>query len=89
MSDKVFVLAIGALISYFVTTLVSRSGMVKISESIVDQHTKVYHQDNVRTAIQAHAKECPAPDDTRKIKMAVAFLVMKNGGNPKDFGLNE
>lgn len=81
--DRIFVFAVGALISFFITSISTRGVLVKIVERAVDQHAQSCK------SVDNHTKECTAPHDLQGLKLAVGFLVLRNGGNPKDFGLTE
>jgi type II secretory pathway component PulC len=40
-----------------------------------------------RKIVQKHEQTCHARKDFQDIKIALAFLVIKTGGNPKDYNL--
>lgn len=40
-----------------------------------------------RKLVQMHEQMCPARRGLQSIKTALAFLVAKTGGNPKDYNL--
>lgn len=67
-------------------------------EGAIKHHEEVYHRDEVvaivKEGIREHERHCIAPGKLEIIfdklechNTALAFLVSKNGGNPKELGL--
>ena len=78
---------IGALISFFVTTLSQRKMFTDISQTMIDVHVRIAHQHDMEDLIKQHEKGCNASKDITKLQKGLIFLVGQLGGDPKDIGL--
>lgn len=70
---------VGGLITFFINNLAMRKMMVEIAKETA--------RPMIDRSINEHEKSCQVPQDVKKIKMAVSWLVMKNGGDLRDLGL--
>ena len=90
MQIVIYVLCIfiGALISYFVTTLTTRNIQKAIAKEITLTHEQVHHQKSIDSKIDKHIKNCPSAKDHDAVRTSLIFLVDKAGGNLHELGLS-
>jgi len=79
----VFTVMASALISVMLAPKVLK----KLVEEAISAHVSIDHQIDIKTAIVEHTNACVAYGTIQQIRDAVLWLVMKNGGDPKDIGL--
>jgi len=77
----------GALLTFFITTLSQRNLFNKIAKDITNVHERIHHNIPIKKAIIEHESKCQAHKEISSIKSALIFLVVKQGGNIKDLGL--
>lgn len=98
MVEKVLLLVItaiiSALITYFITSLAGNSSSKKQIKEAIENHEKLWHQDSmykyVDIQLKEHVSSCGiegVKDELSAMRSALIFLVLKQGGNPKDFNL--
>ena len=79
---------IGALISYFVTTLTTRNIQKAIAKEITLTHEQVHHKKAFDHMIDKHMTDCPSAKDHDAVRTSLIFLVDKAGGNLHELGLS-
>lgn len=82
-------MVMGALISFFITTLSQRKLLNTIAKEITGVHEKIHHKVPVIEEIKQHKESCPAQKDYSSVKAALIFLVTKQDGNINDLGLSK
>jgi hypothetical protein len=89
MLEKVLIAVIAGAFCSMLTTIISilmapKIFKVMIAEA-VKQHTDIWHQDSmykyVETAVGKHEESCLANNSIEEIRMAVIWLVEKQGGD--------
>ena len=80
-------LFIGALISYFITTMAQRNVITRLAKDILINHEKEHHKDSPAELIKEHEKGCIASQGYNALHTGIVFLVTKQGGDLKDLGL--
>jgi len=92
MNLQQFILAIvclfvGALISFFITTLTQRKVITQLAKDILLTHEKVHHKQSTIKLIEKHENNCLAKKGYNALHAGMIFLIIKQGGDPKDLGL--
>jgi hypothetical protein len=82
------------VITYLATSIIQRSEARAAMKEQIDKHLAVYHKDDIEQIIKKHLENCGASkhmealqEEIVTIKIALAFLVVKQNGNPKEIGL--
>lgn len=87
----VLIAVLASVFSIMATSLVSIALAPKLLKSIVHEamsnHISVHHQKDIETAIALHTRGCVANGTIQEIRDAVLWLVIRQGGNPKELGL--
>jgi len=71
----------GALISFFVTTISQRKVTVSIIKELIDTHEKIYHKKTMEHLIEKHENKCSAIKEIEILKTGVNYLVNRAKGN--------
>jgi len=80
-------LFIGALISYFVTTMAQRNVITRLAKDVIINHEKEHHKESVIELIEKYENNCEAKRGYHALHTGIVFLVTKEGGNLQDLGL--
>lgn len=98
MNEVLRVLLIGiitamftSLLTFAISTIAYRRIFREMIKEALESHEEKWHQDSmyqyIEKEIEKHEIDCPAFQRFVAVEKAIVFLVVKAGGNPRDYGL--
>lgn len=80
-----------SLLTFTITTIAYRKLFKEMIYEALVSHEEKWHKDSmyhyVESEIDKHEKDCPAFQRFIAVEKAIYFLVVKAGGNPRNYGL--
>lgn len=74
-----------ALFTFFITSIINKSAVVRVVQEVLRQHELLYHSDKmpefVKKVVDDHKAACAGAQDIKKIKNVVLAIYSQNGGN--------
>lgn len=84
----IFLLIIGSLITYFVTTATTKNIQKAIALELVGTHEQIHHKVTMDLIIGKHENSCEARKDYKAMRDGIVFLVTQAKGSTHDIGLS-
>lgn len=82
-----------SLATYFITAVSSRRSLEEQLATALETHLQSAHAVDVsglvETKLTRHVEHCNGPHRLTRIERALIFLVVKNGGNLSELGLDD